>query len=530
MSTATIAEVVGTARDRVDGRLKVTGAATYPIDVALPGLAHAVLVQSTVTSGRIGHIAVDAAERASGVLAVITHRNAPALARGPITTSGPSPLPPLQNDVVLHYGQHVAMVVADTREQAQAAAALIEVTYHPDTPVLAYDDPRASRVSHPWTPDHVRGDVPRALAAADVQVEATYSTAENTNNPIGLFATVAVWDGDALTVHDTTQWPHSVRDALAVAFGVDPSGVRVLAPFVGGAFGAGLRAWPHVPLAALAARVTKRPVKLVLTRAQMFTSVGHRPNSIQQLSLGASRDGQLTAIQHVATSSIGMSDEMINLVTPGTVDAYACPNVSTRATQIRQSIPTPGWMRAPGEAEGSFALESAMDDLSYALGIDPLELRVKNHAHVHPESGLPWSSNALLDCYREGAERFGWSTRSREPRSMRNGGQLVGYGMARAALLAYQPPCRAIASIRRDGTAFVRSGATDIGCGTYTVMTMLAADCLGVPIERVQFGLGDSAMPKAPHQGGSGLTGALGNAVQAACVDRRPRIRESRQR
>ena len=530
MSTVTIAEVVGTARDRVDGRLKVTGAATYPIDVTLPGMAHAVLVQSTVTSGRIRHIAVDAAERAPGVLAVITHFNAPALARAPITISGPSPEPPLQSDVVLHYGQHVAMVVAETREQAQAAAALIEVTYHPDTPVLAYDDPRASRVSHPWTPDHVRGDVTRALAAADVQVKETYSTAENTNNPIGLFATVAVWDGDALTVHDTTQWPHSVRDSLAAVFGVDPAGVRVLAPFVGGAFGAGLRVWPHVILAVLAARVTKRPVKLALTRAQMFTSVGHRPNSIQQMSLGASRDGQLTAIEHVSTSSIGMADEMINLITHGTPNAYACPNISTRATQVRQSIPIPGWMRSPGECEGSFALESAIDELSYAVGVDPIELRVKNHAHVHPESSLPWSSNALLDCYRQGAERFGWSTRNPKPRSMRNGGQLVGYGMARAALLAYQPPCRAIASIRRDGTAFVRSGATDIGPGTYTVMTMLAADCLGVPIERVRFGLGDSAMPKAPHQGGSGLTGALGNAVQAACVESRPRIRESRQR
>ena len=520
MSTVTIAEVVGTGRDRVDGRLKVMGAATYPIDVTLPGLAHAVLVQSTVTSGRIRHIAVDAAERAPGVLAVITHVNAPALARGPTTALGrPSPLPPLQSDVVLHYGQHVAMVVAETREQAQAAAALIEVTYQPDVPVLAYDDPRASRVSHPWTPDHVRGDVPRALAEADVQVNVTCTTAENTNNPIGLFATVAVWDGDALTVHDTTQWPQNVRDTLAVTFGIDPGGVRVLAPFVGGAFGAGLRVWPHVPLAALAARVTKRPVKLVLTRAQMFTSIGHRPNSIQQLSLGASRDGQLTAIEHVSTSSIGMSDEMINLITTGTIDAYACPNVSTRAIQVRQSIPTPGWMRAPGEAEGSFTLESAIDELSYAVGIDPIELRVKNHAHVHPESGLPWSSNALLDCYRQGAERFGWSARNPKPRSMRNGGQLVGYGMARAALFAYQPPCKAIASIRRDGTVFVRSAATDIGTGTYTVMTMLAADCLGVPIERVQFGLGDSAMPMAPQQGGSGLTGALGNAVQAACVD-----------
>jgi CO/xanthine dehydrogenase Mo-binding subunit len=519
MSTMPIVEVVGTARDRVDGRLKVMGAATYPIDVSLPGLAHAVLVQSTVASGRIRHIAIEDAERAPGVLAVITHLNTPALARGPITPIGPQPLPPFQSDAVLHYGQHVAMVVAETREQADAGAALIEVTYERDTPVLSFGDPRTSPVFHPWTPDTVRGDAPRALAAADVRVKETYTTASNTNNPIGLFATVAVWDGDALTVHDTTQFPHAARDSLAAAFGIDPAGVRVLVPFVGGGFGAGLRAWPHVTLAALAARVTKRPVKLVLTRAQMFSSVGHRPNTIQQLALGASRDGQLTAIEHVSTSSIGMADELINLITHGTASAYACPNVSTRATQIRQSIPIPGWMRAPGEAEGSFALESAIDELSYALGIDPIELRVKNHAHVHPETGLPWSSNALLDCYRQGAERFGWSARNPEPRSMRNGGQFIGYGMARGALGAYQPPCKAIASIRRDGTAFVRSGATDIGPGPYTVMTMLAADCLGMPIERVRFGLGDSAMPKAPQEGGSGLTAALGNAVQSACVD-----------
>ena len=494
------------------------GAATYPIDVNLPGLAHAALVQSTIISGRIRDIAVDAAERAPGVLAVITHLNTPPLAHGPVTEIGPQPLPPFQSDAVLHYGQHVAMVVAETREQANAAAALIEVTYERDTPVLSFDDPRASPVSHPWTPDYDRGNVRGALAAADVQVNETYTTAENTNNPIGLFATVAVWNGDALTVHDTTQNPHGARDALAATFGIDPAGVRVLVPFVGGAFGAGLRVWPHVPLAALAARITKRPVKLVLTRAQMFTSVGHRPNTIQQLSIGASRDGQLAAIEHVSRSSIGMAGELINLITYGTPTAYACPNVSTRATQIRQSIPIPGWMRAPGEAEGSFALESAIDELSYALDIDPIELRVKNHAHVHPDTGLPWSSNALLDCYRQGAERFGWSARNPEPRSMRNGGQLVGYGMARGALGAYQPPCKAIATIRRDGTAFVRSGATDIGPGPYTVMTMLAADCLGVPIERVRFGLGDSAMPRAPQEGGSGLTGALGNAVHATCV------------
>ena len=519
MSTAPIVDIVGTDRDRVDGHLKVTGTATYPIDVSLPELAYAHLVQSTINSGRIDRIVVDAAERAPGVLAVVTHVNAPPLARALMTPLGPSPLPELQGDVILHYGQHVAMVVAETVEQAQAAAALIQVTYQPDVPILAFDDFRASSVSSPAVPDYVRGDVPHVLAAADVRVNETYTTAENTNNPIGLFATVAVWDGDALTVHDTTQWPHGVRDSLATAFGIDPSRIRVLVPFVGGAFGAGLRVWPHVALTALAARITKRPVKLVLTRAQMFTSLGHRPNTVQQVSLGATRDGRLTAIDHVATSSLGMADELFNPITPGTAESYACPNVSARATQVRLSIPPPSWMRAPGEAEGSFALESAMDELSYALGIDPLELRVKNHADVNPATGLPWSSNALLDCYKQGAERFGWWSRDPTPASMRKGRLLVGYGMARAALGAYQPPCKAIASIRRDGTAFVRSGATDIGTGTYTVMTMLAADCLGVPIERVQFGLGDSAMPKAPQEGGSGLTGALANAVQAACVD-----------
>jgi xanthine dehydrogenase YagR molybdenum-binding subunit len=518
MSTATIAEVVGTARDRVDGRLKVTGAATYPIDVTIPGLAYATLVQSTVPSGRIRHIAVKAAEQVPGVLAIITHLNAPKLPRPPMTPIGAAPLPPLQSDAVLHFGQHVAVVVAETMELAHAAAALIELTYERDTPVLSFDDPRASRVSHPWIPDVVRGDVKRALDAADVQVKATYTTAENTQNPIGLFATVAVWDGDALTVHDTTQWPQGVRDALAAAFGIDPAAVRVLVPFVGGAFGAGLRVWPHTTLAALAARVTKRPVKLVLTRAQMFTSLGHRPNSIQQLSLGATRDGRLVAIDHVVTSSLDMADEMLNPITWGTPESYACPNVSARATQVRLNLPVPGWMRAPGEAEGSFALESAIDELSYALDIDPIQLRVKNHALVNPQTGLPWSTNALLDCYRQGAERFGWSARNPKPGSMRKGHLLVGYGMARGALTAYQPACKAVASIRRDGTAIIRSGATDIGTGTYTVMTMLAADCLGVPVERVQFGLGDSAMPNAPQQGGSGLTGALGNAVQAACV------------
>ena len=519
MTTTREAVVVGAPVNRVEGRLKVTGAATYPSDVSLPGMVHAVLVQSTVSSGRIRAIDPSVCERAAGVLAVVTHLNAPTLERGPMTPLGPSPLPPLQGDEILHFGQHVAIVVAETLEQAQAAATLIEVAYEPGTPIVTYEDPRATPASHPWVPDEQRGDVAGALASADVRVDGTYLTSDNTQNPLGLFATVAEWDGDALRVHDTTQWPHGVRESLGRAFGVDASRIRVLTPYVGGAFGAGLRVWSHVALAALAARVTKRPVKLVLTRAQMFTSIGHRPGSVQRLSIGADTHGTLVALDHQATSPFGMADDFFNPITPVTAESYACANVSARGVQVRMNIPPPCWMRAPGHAEGEFALESAMDELSYALGIDPIELRIRNHAAVHPHTGRPWSSNGVLECYRQGAERFGWSARTPRPRSRRHGRTLVGYGMARAALSAYQAPCKARASVNRDGTAFVRSAATDIGTGTYTVMTLLASEVLGIPQARVRFGLGNTEMPNAPQQGGSGLTASLGNAVHAACVN-----------
>ena len=511
--------ILGAALPRVEGRLKVTGSAPYPLDVAAPGQAYAVLVQSTIVRGRISAIVTDDAERAPGLVAIVTHENTPPFPLGPMTPLGPSPLPPLRSAEVLHYGQHVAMVIAETLEQAQAAASLITITYEQAEPVLSLDDPSIATESHPWLPDQSRGDAGKAFASADVRLDATYLTAENTHNPIGLFAIVAEWQGDTLIVHDTTQWPHGVKETLAGAFGIEPANVRVLTPYVGGAFGAGLRVWPHVTLAALGARVAKRPVKLVLTRAQMFTSLGHRPSSIQRLRLGASRSGQLTAIDHDARSPLAMAGDFLNPVAAGTVEAYACRNVAVRDRQVRLNVSLPSWMRAPGHADASFALESAIDEMSYLLGIDPIELRVRNHAAVHPHTGLPWSSNALLECYKLGAERFGWSARTSAPRSMLKGRILLGYGLARAALSAYQAPCRALATLRRDGSASIRSGATDIGAGTYTVITQLAAELLGLPTDRVHVGLGDSAMPNAPQQGGSGLTAALGNAVHAACLD-----------
>jgi CO/xanthine dehydrogenase Mo-binding subunit len=517
MTTIERVPLVGAGVDRVDGPVKVTGAAHYPNDFSFPNLSHAVLVRATVGAGRIRRIDTRAAEAATGVLAVITHHNTPKLGRGPNLSLGAQPPPPLQDDRVLHYGAYVAVVVAEAAEQATAAARLVEVDYEPAEPLLDLNDPQAELLADPWGLDQRRGDVAVGLASAEVTLEATYTTPDETNNPLGLFATVAFWDGDSLTVHDSTQWPCATRATLAAAFAVPEGNVRVLAPYVGGGFGAGLRGWPHVTLTALAARTVDRPVKLVLTRPQMFTGVGHRPNTIQHVKLGTTRSGELTALDHEAIASVAVEDNNFEPVASGSAAAYACPNVATRDMQRRLNIPVPGSMRAPGEAQGNFALESAVDELAYSLGMDPLDLRLRNYAEDHPQLGLPWSSKALRACYEQGAERFGWSARNPEPGSMRNGDWLVGYGMAGVSFFWWQAPCQARASIDADGKAFVRSAATDIGTGTYTVMTQLSAELLGLGLDQVRFDLGDTDMPMSPQAGGSGLTAALGNAVYAAC-------------
>jgi xanthine dehydrogenase YagR molybdenum-binding subunit len=517
MTTMEAVRLIGPGVDRVDGPLKVTGAAPYPADFGFPEMAHAALVRATVAAGRIRGIESAAAEAAPGVLAVITHRNAPHLVRGPDTPVWRQPPPPLQDDRILYYGQYIGVVVAETAEQATAAARLIEIDYESAEPLLDLDDPRAEVVSNPWELDAHRGDVAAGLASAEVTIDATYTTPDETNNPMGLLATVASWDGDSLTVHDSTQWPHGVRSALAAAFGVPEGGVRVLAPFVGGGFGAGLRVWPHVLLTALAARTAKRPVKLVLTRPEMFTGVGHRTRTSQHITLGADRSGQLTVLDHKAKNSIAIEDDNWEPVAADSAWAYACPNVEVHDEQARLNIPVPTSMRAPGQAQGNFALESALDELSYAAGVDPLELRLRNYAEDQPQLGLPWSSKALRACFEQGAERFGWQARDPRPRSMHDGNWLVGYGMAGVSFFWFQPPCQARASIRADGTAYVRSSATDIGTGTYTVMTQLAAELLGLELDQVQLGLGDTDMPAGGVEGGSGLTAALGTAIWAAC-------------
>jgi xanthine dehydrogenase YagR molybdenum-binding subunit len=517
MIDATGIKLLGDPVDRVDGPLKVTGAAPYPSDATVPGLAHAVLVPSTIAAGTISRIGTEEAQAAPGVLAVITHENAPALAGAPAGPLGPPPPFPLRDNRIVHYGQHVAVVVARTREQALAAARLVQVGYEPAAPVLRIDDPRAPVLVNKWGQDVARGDVTAALASAGVTYDETFTTAAVTPNPMGLFATVARWDGDRLTVHDTSQDPMLARKTLAAAFELPETGVRVLVPYLGGGFGAGLRTWPHVILAALAARVAGRPVRLALTRPQMFTSVGHRPETRQRVRLGATRDGRLVAVEHASTAAIGaLDDGGVEPVTQTTGNAYACPNVATHDRRARLHIPSPHWMRAPGAAQGNFAVESALDELSYALGIDPVELRLRNYTEAHPASGRPWSSKALRECYQAGAERFGWANRTPQPGSMRDGNWLVGYGMAGVTFTPGQAPCQARVSIRADGTARMRSAATDLGTGTHTIAAQVTAGLLGLDPGQVQVEIGDSDLPFAPYSGGSGMATSLSGAIQDA--------------
>ncbi len=503
---------IGAGINRVDGPLKVAGRAPFVNDFAPDNLCHGALVQSTIAAGRIARIDTAAASAAPGVIEIISHLNAPALADPTIT-----PPPPFQNQAISHHGQYVALVLAETPEQATDAADLIDIAYHRTDPLVDPSDPRAVPEENVFDTDTDRGDPDAGFAHADVVIDAEYSTAENTNSPLGLFATTAWWDGDIVTVRDATQGPMSTSKGLAKTFGLPESAVRVLAPYVGGGFGAGLRLWPHIVAAVMAARMVRRPVSVVLTRPQMFTGIGHRPPSKQRIRIGATSGGTVTAVEHLSTVTTSMNDGTYETITDGTNSGYDFAHLRTRDRHVRLNVPSPGAMRAPGEAPGNFAIETAMDELAVALGIDPIELRMRNYANVNPANGYRWSSKALDECYRRGAALIGWADRNPEIGSMREGHWRIGYGTAGVSFFWWQPPCTAEVTLRADGTAAVRAATTDIGTGTYTVMGQLAAELLDIPVPAVTVELGDSQLPSAAGAGGSGLTAALGNAIADAC-------------
>jgi xanthine dehydrogenase YagR molybdenum-binding subunit len=525
--------VVGAAVDRVDGRLKVTGAARYTAEFPVADLAHAALVQSTIARGRIKHLDTSAAEAAPGVLGVVTHRNSPRMPRlkAASTLEGAAfqTVMPLQDDVVHHAGQYLAVVVAETLEQAQYAAGLVRVEYDAKSPRAQFETFAAEAYPHQPTfgilPDYQRGDPSRALSDAQIRLEQTYTTPIEHHNPMEPHAAIAAWDsGGNLIVYDTTQGVHMTRAGLAEALGLPLDHVRVICPFVGGGFGAKDSLWPYTVLAAIAARQVRRPVKLALTRAQMYTSVGYRSQTVQDVKLGALRDGTLTAIVHRATTIGSEVGEFPETAPELSKILYACPNLQTSGRLVGLNLGVPSTMRAPGEASGSFALESAMDELAVASGTDPIELRLRNYAETDPDSGKPWSSKGLRACYAQGAERFGWSQRNPEPRSMRDGEWLVGWGMATASYPSLGAPAEATAVIRADGRAVVRSGTADLGTGQYTVMTQVAADALGLDPDRVTFELGDTTLPFAFVAGGSSGVRSVGPAVRSAAEAARGRV------
>jgi xanthine dehydrogenase YagR molybdenum-binding subunit len=527
---------VGAPITRVDGHRKVTGAAKYAAELGPRAVAHAVAVQSTIAKGTIAAIDTSAARRAPGVLAVLTHQNAPKIER-PKSDAGAAggaqtefrlgeDIVPLSGVEIHFAGQYVALVVAKTLEQARRGARLVRVGYREERPVLeiASAMDTAERPPKVFGRDlqHSRGDAAAALASAAVKHEATYTTPVETHNPMELSGAVAEWKGDRLTVWDATQAVIADRAFLAQAFGLPKENVRVVCPFTGGAFGCKGFQWPHTLLAAMAAKSVGRPVRLIVSRAQMFTSVGHRPNTIQKLALGADRDGKLTAVVHETTNPTSPITQFIEPAGIGTsAMLYACENASIPATVVRVNIAAGTPMRAPGETPGTFAIESAMDELAVALDMDPVALRVRNHADTDPTEKKPFSSKHLKECYALGAEKFGWKSRDPRPGSMKDGDLLVGWGMATAVYPGRRRPASAKIRMTPDGRANVRAATQDLGTGAYTIFTQISADALGVPIENVVFELGDTDFPRAEVSGGSTTSASVSEAILAAAVSLR---------
>ncbi|HXC91496.1 MAG TPA: xanthine dehydrogenase family protein molybdopterin-binding subunit [Stellaceae bacterium] len=521
--------VTGLPVDRRDGRLKVTGRAKYAAEFAIDNVAHAVLVQSTIASGTITGFDLAAAKAVPGVLAILSPDNAPRLPHAPSpdqNAAGPNvvAIPLLQDNKVYYNGQHIAVVVADTLERAQYAASLVKASYQEgeaavrmaDALAEAYPPKHFRNGSRP--PDSRRGDPEAAWDAAPIRLDLTYTTPVENHNPMEPHATIALWDGDRLTVYSATQGIDASRHTLAVLFGLKPEQIRVICPFVGGGFGCKGVTWPHVTLAAMAAREVGRPVKLVLTRAQMYTSNGYRPRTIQHLKVAASPDGRLMAMRHdglseMSVPAIGEFAEPVGLVTEM---LYACPNVAVTHRLVPLNMPLPTFMRAPGEASGSFALESAIDELAAAAKLDPIAVRLLNYAETDPHEDKPFSSKSLRQCYAAGAAAFGWPDRSPEPGSMRDGDALVGWGMASATYPMNRSKASARVVFDPDGGVVVQAATQDLGTGTYTVMAQLAADALRMPLYRVRFELGDSRFPPAPVSGGSQTAASVGPAVLAA--------------
>ena len=507
---------VGRALPRRDGYAKVTGTATYANDAPVPNAVHCALVQATIARGRVHTVDTNEAERIEGVVTVLTSRNAEDL------HGEDAELAALQDPSVAFRGQVVAVVVAETAETAQHAAGLVRVGYveqSHDVRLTAdrEDLYRPETVNPSFAPDTDSGDVEAAMTAADVVVDQTYTTAMNHNNPMEPHATTALWATDRLTLWDSTQGVHPTRSALAEIFGLDSENIRVICPYVGGGFGSKGTPHVHVVLAAMAARaVPGRPVRLALTRRQMFSLAGYRTPTIQRMRLAADRSGRLGAVAIDVVEQTSRIKEFAEQSGLPTRMMYAAPNRHTAHRLAALDVPVPSWMRAPGECPGMFGPEVAMDELAHELGLDPLELRIRNEPDADPETGKPFSSRNLVACLRQGADRFGWAERDPRPRRRQRDGWLVGTGIAASVYPVNQMP-ESTATIRfADGRYEVAIGAADLGTGTWTTLAQIAADALDADVEQVTMHIGDTDHPTASVAGGSSGITTWGSAIVMA--------------
>jgi xanthine dehydrogenase YagR molybdenum-binding subunit len=522
--------VVGQPIPRVDGRLKVTGGARYTADIPVDGVAYGVFVYSTIANGRILSIDTPAAEKAPGVLVVLTHKNMPRMNPQPwshLQPQGQTYLP-LQDQKIHYPGQPVALVVATTLDQASYAGTLIEVAYETNPPVVF--DLRTAKedaVEPPqrmWPLSSSVGNADKAIADAPVKIERTFTMSDRHHNQMEPHATLAVWDDDddALTLYDSTQMVVGTKKLTSLVLGVPEEKVNVICEFLGGGFGGKSWSWPHTLLAALAAKVVKRPVRLQLTRAQMYSMAGHQAATVQTVALGANRDGKLTGIRHVSINPTSVFDPYVEYAAMASRHLWgATGGISTSHKVVHVNRNSPVVLRAPMEAQGHFALESAMDELAYATGVDPVELRLRNDTDTDPYSGRPFSTRALNECLTKGAACFGWAKRTPKPRSMRDGRYLIGQGVAAAIYTHWRWPGKARVTLKNDGSALVEAAAHDIGTGTYTVMSQVAAEALGLAPNRVTVRLGDTRLPEShPATGSATAANATAAVMLAAEVTR----------
>lgn len=510
---------VGEGFDRIDGLLKVTGAARYATDYPVDKLAYGILFKSEIAAGKILDIDTNAAEKSPGVLAVITHKNAPKLNERSGIRGGAL----LQNPNVDFYGQTIGVVVAETFEQARAAARLVKVSYEKAEGKVDFEKLAGTAIpsKNQNSADAVRGDVESAFRSADHKIEAVYETPIEHHQPMEPHATIAVWEGaDKLTLYNPSQIVNGAQGAAASSLGLKPENVRVITPHIGGGFGSKGGQWSNLVLTAVAAQMVKRPVKLALTRQQMFNSVGLRQRNRQKMRLSATKEGKLTALAHETVTHTAIRDEYIEGCGDCSKIMYDTPNSLISYRHVPMNIILPTFTRGPGKTPGSFALESAVDELAYQLKMDPIEFRLKNQPAKDPSTGKPWSSRKSAECLRHGAELFGWSKRKIEPRQNRQGNYLVGYGVGCGTYPARQRDTSANIKLTRTGNdvrAIIELAASDLGTGTHTILAQTAADGLGLPIPKVTVKIGDSSLPPAAGSVGSVGAASFANAVNDGC-------------